>query len=187
MFPCSEFVLQNLIAISAPRHLWHFTATKSFQSHIVLFFFFFFLSIPFSWVQGRGHWKITMRKCYFSLSHSFLTPMQVFLSPSLFHPSSLGRRCFTPRDFCTCSMSVTPTASAGFIMVEVNQKFRKQAERTQVICSSVLLQKKRTDHINKKIIRRQKESLNWCISGWPVVAHTQSQEVFYEENSYHRL
>lgn len=57
-------------------------------------------------------------------------------------------------------MSVTPTASAGFVMVEVNQKFRKQAERTQVICSSVLLQKKRTDHINKKIIRRQKESLN---------------------------
>lgn len=48
-------------------------------------------------------------------------------------------------------MSVTPTASAGFVMVEVNQKFRKQAEKTQVICSSVLLQKKkRTDHINKK-------------------------------------
>lgn len=152
------------------------------------FFFFKKKSIPFSWVQGRRHWKITMRKCYFSLSHSFLTPMQVFLSPSLFHLSSLGRRCFTPRDFCTCSMSVTPTASAGFIMVEVNQKFRKQAERTQVICSSVLLQKKEPIIlIKKKKIRRQKESLNWCISGWPVVAHTQSQDVFYEENSYHRL
>lgn len=117
--------------------------------------FFFFYSIPSSWLQGRRHWKITKRNCYFCLSHSFLTPMQVLLSPSLFHLSSLGRQYFTRRDSCTCSMSVTPTASTGIVVVEVNQKFRKQAAKKELhkYCY------KKTDHINK-IIRRQRESLH---------------------------
>lgn len=64
----------------------------------------------------------------------------------------------TSRASCACLMSVTLIADTKIVMIKVNQKFKKQGERTyDIVCSGAERPLPRTDCSNKS--QKTKECL----------------------------